>query len=184
MKQFDHISDYIKAAPKRLDDAWELLERPTWEPERRDARHRHHRGAVYLAGYAVECALKAYVISRVPGTQRFDDALAQRQQAGEMLPVLRGKQAHSLARLLRATDLEAAMDAQVELKKDWGAICQKWNPNLRYDPTHWTDRAAARRFVAGVDRVYRWVDERRSAEEGDGQHVGAEVRVRRARTEG
>lgn len=83
MLEFDSIGDYVKAGPRRLADAKELLEQPTLEPDAPDAAHRHLRGAVYLAGYAVECALKAYIISRAPPAQRFLEAIERRRQEGE-----------------------------------------------------------------------------------------------------
>ena len=56
----DTIQDYRRSATRRLEDAKELLEPPTLDPQRSDADRRHLRGAMYLAGYAVECLVKAY----------------------------------------------------------------------------------------------------------------------------
>jgi hypothetical protein len=64
MWQFDGKTDYIKAARMRLADAYELLEHPS-SPDPPEADRlpdpgvRHLRGALYLAGYAIEFALKA-----------------------------------------------------------------------------------------------------------------------------
>src|SRR4051794_32059413 len=60
----DRLSDFVKSAPRRLKDAEELIEHPTADPQRSDADRRHLRGAMYLAGYAVECLLKAYLIEQ------------------------------------------------------------------------------------------------------------------------
>ncbi len=58
------MADFIKSAARRLKDAEELMENPTVDSNRSDAICRHNRGAKYLAGYAVECTLKAYLIDQ------------------------------------------------------------------------------------------------------------------------
>jgi hypothetical protein len=59
------FSDYVKSAARRLKDAEELLQPPNADPQRSDADRRDLRGAMYLAGYAVESLLKAYLIEHV-----------------------------------------------------------------------------------------------------------------------
>jgi hypothetical protein len=160
-KQFDRISDYVEAAPKRLADARELLAWPTVDADGPDAAHRHLRGAVYLAGYAVECALKAYIISRVPGAQRFHEAITRRATAGETSLDFRGSQAHNLERLWRATDLEAGMDTDTVVKTAWGVIRKHWSTDLRYAPTHLTGRNVARQAVEAAGIVHCFIEDRR-----------------------
>ena len=60
----DRLSDFVKSGPRRLKDANELMEMPTADAQRSDAKNRHLRGAMYLAGYAIECLLKAYLIEQ------------------------------------------------------------------------------------------------------------------------
>ena len=80
MAFYDTIKDYRAAANQRLGDARELMETPTRDSERSDAEQRHLRGAMYLAGYAVECLLKAYLNSAgerakvVGGYEKFEQA--------------------------------------------------------------------------------------------------------------
>ena len=61
MADYDGISQYWKAAARRLQDAQELLQPPTINADEQGAETRHLRAAVYLAGYAVECILKVYI---------------------------------------------------------------------------------------------------------------------------
>ncbi len=61
----DTIQDYRRSATRRLEDARELLEPPTLDAQRSDAGRRHLRGAMYLAGYAAECLVKAYLIQHM-----------------------------------------------------------------------------------------------------------------------
>ena len=73
MPEFDSETAYIKSGTRRLRDAEELLEPPTLDPKERGAETRHLSGAVYLAGYGVECLLKAYLISRRSGCSRLSE---------------------------------------------------------------------------------------------------------------
>ena len=66
MPEHDGISEYLKAGLHRLRDAEELLQEPSIILKESGADTRHLRGAVYLAGYAVECVLKAYLIQLGP----------------------------------------------------------------------------------------------------------------------
>ena len=70
------ITNFRKAAQFRLQDARELMESPSYDSQRSDASSRHLRGAMYLAGYAVECLLKAYLI-QMTSTQTLDQAQEQ-----------------------------------------------------------------------------------------------------------
>ena len=62
MAEFDGVSEYLKAAGQRLQDAQQLLQPPTLLTNRSDAATRHARGAMYLAGYAIEFILKVYIL--------------------------------------------------------------------------------------------------------------------------
>ncbi len=160
-KQFDSMGDYIAAGPRRLADAWELLEMPTRDPGGSDASHRNLRAAVYLAGYAVEFALKAYIISRVAGAQTFDEAVEARKEAGEAQLDFRGRRAHSLERLLKATDLPGWMDSRDDLRIAWGVLVSAWGPDQRYHPANWTQRSTAKALVQAAEDVHNWVGARR-----------------------
>jgi hypothetical protein len=158
------VADYLKAAPKRLDDARELLEAPTWRADREDALHRHLRAAVYLAGYVVECALKAYIISRVPGARSFEEAVTRRRADGEADLHFTGRRAHDLRALRRATDLDPVLDRTETIRKAW-ARCQKWDPDWRYDPDHFTSRREARLFVDAAAALHAAIEVARTSEQ-------------------
>ena len=51
-KRHSGVSDQIKASRHRLDDAQALFEKGRW------------RGCMYLAGYSLECLLKAKLMQR------------------------------------------------------------------------------------------------------------------------
>jgi len=103
---FDGKTELLRAGPKRLADAWELLEEPTRGPRDSGLHRRHLCGACYLAGYAVECILKVYIIGEL-GARRGTRVVrwshvVQHYSTGVSL---RGADSHSLPRLLKLTEL-------------------------------------------------------------------------------
>lgn len=165
IREFDGITAYVKVAPKRLEDAWELLEQPTWQSDASDAAYRHLRAAIYLAGYVIECALKAYIISREPPLQRFSEVINVRNARGENLD-FSGSRGHSLLALCNATDLDTRMDDNDEIRQLWRVWFNgDWGPDWRYNPKDFTDRAGARGRIEAADRIYRWIDSQRKKEE-------------------
>jgi len=82
----------------------------------------HHEGVYYLAGYAVECALKARICSL-----RLQDQFLPR------VDVVRDLYSHDLGRLLALARLESILvaDPAVMLKRYWDAI-REWTEGSRY----------------------------------------------------
>lgn len=160
MADFDALSDFAKSGPHRLKDAEELMEPPTADAARSDAATRHLRGAMYLAGYAVECLLKAYLIQQ-EGCRYLSDAQqrinARRQSAGKepIRDIARTASGHSLGYLLGLTDLESQQGFDVKL---WGRLTE-WKPAWRYDPAP-SAPDAARAFLEDVRAALRWVQPR------------------------
>ena len=159
MLRYDHVSDFTKAAPRRLEDAKELLTQPALEPQRSDSSYRHLTAAEYLSGYAVECILKVYIITRTMGAggqpaRTWTEALAFRKGLGRQLA---GAKSHDLERLLSATDLERQLRRALRLA--WGIAC-KWEPALRYRGQPNMDRQRAVELVSACEQVYRWVQAR------------------------
>lgn len=135
VQENDHQTGLWKAAWRRLDDAWELLEQPTRLPARGDYRIRHLAAAEYLAGYAVECLLKVYLIqltTTIHGqpAQRWREVTEARHTA-ELSPDLSGSRSHSLPRLVVAAQLEPDFDDDAEVKRAFNLI-SKWRVSLRY----------------------------------------------------
>ena len=155
MAEFDGVSEYLKAAIQRLEDALELLQPPTRHPNRSDAGTGHLRGAMYLAGYALEFALKAYII-RGFGVQTLEQAikialLSKRR----LMKRLNSADGHNLKLLLSLTDIEKQMDSDRTAKKNW-AVCSAWNSAGRYDPSP-VRAEDAKYFVEAVLQYYAWL---------------------------
>jgi HEPN domain-containing protein len=83
----------------------------------------YYAGAYYLAGYAVECALKA-CITRL--TKRFDfpeKAIVNRSHT------------HNLTELIDVAGLKVALDNQTQSARGFGSnwnIIKEWSENARY----------------------------------------------------
>jgi len=117
-----------------------------------------YRGGMYLLGYAIECALKAY-IGRHLGAGTLPEAEKQYQQRyGEKLS-LTSVHAHNLKRLFGAAErlkLLIGANAQVTRAKD---RCLTWDYRWRYDPTPATENEA-REFLAAVGVFHGWLVQR------------------------
>jgi HEPN domain-containing protein len=83
----------------------------------------HFDGAYYLAGYAVECGLKA-AIARGTRRHEFPD-----------LDVVRDSYTHDVAKLVRVaglqTDLEQLLRADRDFELNWSVV-RAWNEESRY----------------------------------------------------
>jgi HEPN domain-containing protein len=103
--------DFQSLAAIRLKEARHLLEKQCWD------------GAYYLAGYAVECALKACIAKQ---TERHEFPDKKRVEESYN---------HDLWRLLKAARLEGALTSaqaqQPQLAANW-QIVGKWSEQSRY----------------------------------------------------
>ncbi len=154
----DTIEGYRRAATCRFADARELMEPPTRDDQRSDAKKRHLRGGMYLAGYTVECLLKAYLIQQM-SVQTLGDAmerLDERRLKRGMQPVkniARTAAGHQIAYLVQLTDLESKYTGYD--RRLWGRV-GAWTSSWRYesDTVKWE---TARDFLEDVEAVVNWL---------------------------
>lgn len=154
MPEFDGISEYVKSGLRRLRDAEELVQPPTLHPQEQGASTRHLRGAVYLAGYGVECLLKAYLISRQRDCLRLSEVRDAIRAGGSPIRDICGEAGHDLRYLLSLTGLEARMDAN-HLRQM--SLSARWSSSSRYDPRPVPREDADARIEAArslVDWIY------------------------------
>jgi HEPN domain-containing protein len=106
--------DFQKLAEDRLADA-----RVRFKARRFDA-------AYYLAGYAVECAIKAHIAKR-----------SRHHQFPAAPETVRDIYSHDFNKLLKAAHLaqafEAAMSADDKLRSYWYGAVKDWTEKSRYD---------------------------------------------------
>ena len=88
-------------------------------------RSRNPQGAYYLAGFAVECALKACIAKKT----RRHDFPADAKHAGRVY-------SHDLTELLKLADLDSQLDRDMRgnprLAANWGVV-KAWRIECRYE---------------------------------------------------
>jgi HEPN domain-containing protein len=110
-------------------------------------RDQRTTGAVYLAGYSIECILKALILSVVPA----------RNQAA-LLQSFRGNQAHDYEWLRYQYRLNGGARFPREINRDF-TLVNDWSTDLRYTPrTLKEDEAEA--FLAAAEAIVHWADGR------------------------
>jgi HEPN domain-containing protein len=123
-------ADLQRLANERMSDARVLL------------RARHWSAAYYLAGYAVECAVKACIANLMKAEEFPDKTFAEKCWT------------HNLPQLLILAGLkialETAMQADRELRDNWDAV-KEWNEASRY----------ARRTKAQAEILYEAIADRK-----------------------
>ena len=105
-------NDFQTLTNLRLNEARVLLDNRCWA------------GAYYLAGYAVECALKACIARNV---NRYD--FPDKNTVMESYT-------HDLAKLMKAANLQVLFDAEIQAnptrKQNWYAV-KDWSEQERYN---------------------------------------------------
>ncbi len=113
--------DFQRLATTRLREAGTLM------------KHRLPDGAYYLAGYAVECALKACIAKK---TRRHEFPDRRRVEASHT---------HNLIQLLNEAELKQVVASQArddaEFRQNWDLV-QLWSEQSRYK-VHPTEEAQA-----------------------------------------
>jgi hypothetical protein len=128
---------YYRVALQRIDEAMLIHSRLDLSS-----------AAEYLGGYAVECILKALLISAIPPSRR--------PAAGDLtVDWLKREVGHDLPRL-RQTLAEHGVMMPREIVRDFMFV-STWDPGLRYEPGP-GDRDRTTRFLASAKTVIKWAD--------------------------
>jgi HEPN domain-containing protein len=122
---------FLRASEKRLEEARFLFDGG------------YFTAAVYLAGYAVECSLKALILFSEP---------ASRQLA--TLKTFRGSKAHEFASLLHALKLRKNEPSD-EITEAVNEV-NWWSTEIRYDPAEMKNPMAAE-FISIARQIVDWV---------------------------
>lgn len=126
---------FYRVALDRFDDAGVLLA---------DGRT---TGAVYLAGYSVECVLKALVLATVPAAHRPD-----------VLDEFRGAKAHNFDWLRGLYAAYGGARTPPAVVRSFYVV-DPWGTRLRYRPGA-LPADQARRFLAAARVIMTWADGR------------------------
>jgi HEPN domain-containing protein len=124
-------------AEDRIGDAQALLAAGRWS------------GAYYVAGYAVECALKA-CIAKLTGLHDFPPKVKFVQDC----------YTHDLVKLLRIAglkpDLDAATAANLPLNQNWGVVTA-WEESSRYQQRTQVEAESLYLAITGPDGILPWI---------------------------
>jgi len=112
------------------------------------ARSRNQQGAYYLAGFAVECALKACIAKK---TKRHDFP-ADAKHARRVY-------SHDLTELLKLADLDNQLDRDMrgnpQLAANWGVV-KAWRVDCRYETSGLNGKDMVD-SLDSPDRVLTWI---------------------------
>jgi HEPN domain-containing protein len=136
------ISEQAKASTRRLDDTRVLFNAGRW------------RGVMYMAGYAVECLLKAKLMQKYScrTLHELEDELQRRGILAEHTTVF----IHHLELLLRLTQ---PLDQLRQHRMLWPqfALVNRWIPAWRYT-ADMANRQDAADFLAVVAQIMQWLE--------------------------
>jgi len=135
-------TDQRKAAIRRLADAKKLVE--SGSP--------HRQGGLYLAGYAIECRLKA-IAMEVFGCWSLAE-LANKWQVDESEVYSHGLEAMA-ARLPLYANFQRS-----PVWRDFATYVNRWKPSWRYNPRE-PEKTYAEAFTDAVERVFKWLESNR-----------------------
>jgi len=128
-------ADFENLIELRLQEAKLLLDNQQWD------------GAYYLAGYAVEYALKVKIIALLMGSNAFPE----RRDAESFYR-------HSLKDLRQLAKLQEEMDADTAVNDHWTFV-KDWSEQSRYQVGR-TEKDARTLFDAITTRVLPWIKAR------------------------
>lgn len=128
---------YYRCAMQRFEDAKVL----------QVAGDRHSTGAVYLAGYSVECIVKAAILNEVSSRRR-----------GAVLRTFSGSHAHDYEwlRTIYLTNGGARFPRQINRHF---TLVSNWSTELRYNPKS-VGGDEARSFLESAGAIIAWADGR------------------------
>lgn len=124
---------YYRAALRRLEEAELILEKVELPA-----------AAIYLAGYGVECVLKALIIVVTPANAR-----------SGLLDAMKRDYGHSLHRLLTGL-VERRVHLPSAVIRSF-LFVSSWSPDLRYEPGP-GDSVEAARFLKEAKAIVIWAD--------------------------
>jgi hypothetical protein len=139
---FYGVSEQGKAGKHRMDDARALLNAVRW------------RGAMYLAGYSVECLLKTKLMKKFD-CQHLRELEEELQRRG-VLPASATIFTHQLEVLLRLTGGTDRLRQDQALWRLFNMV-NRWVPAWRYTADE-SNPEDARDFLAAVETISHWVE--------------------------
>ena len=141
-EMFSGISEHRKAAKHRFDDALALLNASRW------------RGAMYMAGYSIECLLKTKLMTIFDCHHLVD--LEEELQRRKKLAAESTIFTHRLELLLRLTDSLERLRQNTEMWRLFNFV-NLWLPAWRYT-ADLSRRRDAEYFLDAVGKLSKWIE--------------------------
>jgi HEPN domain-containing protein len=139
---FSGVTAQAKSAKHRLDDARSLFRESRW------------RGAMYMAGYGVECLLKAKLMKRYDCRTllELEDELHSRKLLSDKLTIF----THQLSLLLNLT---GSVDVLRRDRRLWPqfVLANSWLPAWRYNPDL-GNKEDAEDYLSAATTMVKWVE--------------------------
>ncbi|MEQ8788762.1 MAG: HEPN domain-containing protein [Pirellulaceae bacterium] len=139
---FIGITEQLKCGVHRLDEARALFDADRW------------RGAMYLAGYSIECLLKAKLMQmfNCSNLHGLEEELQRRNLLAANATIF----THQLEVLLR---LANGLDRLRQNPMLWPLfnIVNRWIPAWRYNPDL-ANAEDAEDYLDAVDKIRHWID--------------------------
>jgi HEPN domain-containing protein len=139
---FYGVTEQGKAGKNRMDDARALLNAVRW------------RGAMYMAGYSVECLLKTKLMRRFDcrHLRELEEELQRRGILATHATVF----THQLEVLLRLTNI---MDRLRQNQEHWRLfnMVNRWVPAWRYT-ADLSNQDDAKDFLDAVEKISHWIE--------------------------
>jgi hypothetical protein len=139
---FIGVTEQSKAGIHRRDDAHALFGARRW------------RGAMYIAGYSIECLLKAKLM-RMYGCTNLRDLEEELQHRG-LLVERATIFTHQLDMLLRLADGRERLRQHPQLWPLFNVV-NRWIPAWRYNPDLSNHEDAAD-YLSAVDGILQWIE--------------------------
>jgi hypothetical protein len=118
-------------------------------------------GAIYMAGFVIECLLKALLLERHPNLQKPADPAKLSESDREVHGLLYSHELDDMLGFL--PELEKKL-ANVKTKsgrsawKEFNGICEQWTVYARYAPTS-ARLEEARSYLETIEEVKKWLRE-------------------------
>lgn len=140
-KRFGGISEQSKAGQHRRADADALFEKQRW------------RGAMYLAGYAIECLIKAKLMKMFKQSDL--EGLEAELNAAISSRTTRHSSITGSSCMWGASGRLDALRSNRGLWRSFN-VANRWIPSWRYNPDQ-SNRADAEDFLSAVDAMLEWI---------------------------
>ncbi len=127
----------MRVAIQRLEEARFLNDRSVY-----------YTAVIYLAGYAVECALKALNLSSVPATE-----------CQEVSESFRGSLGHSFDSLKANYARRGGASFPPSIAKSLTFVSSLWSTSMRYEPGARSPREADK-FLVATEEIVEWAKAR------------------------